>query len=187
VRCLEAVTMPMGFLLRLLFTVLLLPLLIIGLSPSFLWEGYEGPRAETAKRREKAAKQQADIERRNWELAKLREESARAKDVAEWMAAHPVDPARIEREQRRRLVIQETERRAKLAAEEEKRHEARMAIETALAIPLPEKKAKLLSEMQLPPRLADLQRFARPDDHEEDETSSAYGTAPSVVATIPLR
>jgi hypothetical protein len=101
------------------------------------------------------------------------------------MAAHPVEAARIEQEQRRRFIVEEERRRAKLAAEEEesqlklaaeeealraklaadkeKRRKAQQELEAALAISLSEEKAKLLSEMQFPPSLTDLQRFA--DEH----------------------
>lgn len=66
-------------------------------------------------------------------------------------------------------MVQERAYRAKLAleekeAEEKRRHEARLALEAALEIPLPEKKQQLLSEMQFPPSLEDLKRFARPDE-----------------------
>lgn len=122
----------MGFLPRLILTVLFFPLVIIGFSPTVFWEGYDEVKAEAVRRR-------------------------KAEEVAEWMSTHPVEAAIIKREQQQqRLIEEETERRAeltaRLAAEEKKRHEARIAIEAALAKPLPEKKAKLLSEMQFPPQ-----------------------------------
>jgi hypothetical protein len=170
----------MGFLIRFFLTVLLSPIcLIIGFFPSFLWEGYGEGRA--AKKREEAASRQAEIDRRNLEITKrLQEEQASA--VAEWMAAHPVEAARIKQEQRRRLRVEEERRTAKLAAaeeerqlklaaeeearkaklvtEEEERRKAKQALEAALTIPLSKEKAKLLSEMPFPPSLANLQRFA---------------------------
>jgi hypothetical protein len=142
----------MGFLPRLLLTILVFPvdLIFIVLGAPVLtrlcWIGYE-------------------------EQLKQREEAARARKVAEWMAAHPVEAARIAQEQQRRLVIEAEERRveqaAKLAAQQEERRMAQQALEAALAHPLPEKKAKLLSEMRFPPSLKDLERFARPDGEED--------------------
>jgi hypothetical protein len=156
--------------------------LIIGFSPLFLWEGYGEERA--ARKREEAARRQGEIDRRKLEITKrLKEEQA--SDVAQWMAAHPVEAARIEQEQRRRFIVEEERRRAKLAAEEEesqlklaaeeealraklaadkeKRRKAQQELEAALAISLSEEKAKLLPEMRFPPSLTDLQRFG--DEH----------------------
>ncbi len=163
----------MEFLVRLFLTVLLSPIwLIIGFSPSFLWEGYGEERA--ARKREDAVRRQGEIDRRNLETTKrLKEKQAIA--VAERMAAHPVEAARIELEKRRRFIIEEETRsaklaaeeaerqlklvaeeearRAKLIAEEEERRKAQQALEAALAIPLSSEKAKLLSEMPFPPAL----------------------------------
>jgi hypothetical protein len=169
----------MEFLVRLLLTILLAPVwVIIGFSPAVFWTGYDGPKAKAARKRKEAARRQADMDRRNWEIEgrreqewRKREDEARKKDVAQWMAAHPVEAARIAQEQKRRLKVDEAarrakladdeeERRAKLAAEEEKRRKSQQALDAALAIPLSEGKATLLSEMPFPPSLADLQRFA---------------------------
>jgi hypothetical protein len=184
----------MSFLLRLILTLLFSPLYLIFPFYRIFWVGYE--EEVNARRARKAEARQSEIDRRNWErreeeiARKRREEEARAKEIAEWMSAHPVEAARIERERQRRLEIEEAERRAKLEAEakerreaqmaleaveekrrreerialeaeERKRREEQMAIEAALAKPLSEEKAKLLSEMPFPPSLSDLQRFAR--------------------------
>jgi len=138
------------------------------------WIGYEDE--VEARRGRKAEARQAEIDRKNWE----RREEEIAQN-AEWMRAHPVEAARIERERQRRLEIEKMEHRAKMAAEakerheaqmafeaaeekrrheerialeaeERRRHEERMAIEAALAKPLSAEKAKLLSEMPFPPR-----------------------------------
>src|SRR5215469_4644739 len=102
----------MGFLVRLFFTVLLSPIwLIIGVPPSCLWEGYGEERA--ARKREEAARRQAEIDRRNFDITK-RQKEERTSAVAEWMAAHPVEAARIEQERRRRLIAEEEKRKAKL-------------------------------------------------------------------------
>ena len=80
------------------------------------------------------------------------------------MADHPVEAALIERERKRRLQIEHLERTRQLAEEraaaEAKRREVQQAIEAALSAPLSETKAKLLSEMLFPPRMADLKRLA---------------------------
>jgi len=125
----------MGFRLRLVLTILLLPidgvLVIIFAYPvcgRIVWSGYEEQRA------------------------------------AKWMADHPVEAALIERERKRRLQIEHLERTRQLAEEraaaEAKRREVQQAIEAALSAPLSETKAKLLSEMLFPPRMADLKRLA---------------------------
>jgi hypothetical protein len=124
----------MGFLLRLVLTILLLPVfLLLGGFPSFLWIGYEEQRA--------------------------------ARLAAKWMANHPVETALIERERKRRLEIEHLERTRQLAEEraaaEAKSREIQRAIDAALAAPLSETKAKLLSEMPFPPSIADMKRLAK--------------------------
>jgi hypothetical protein len=130
---------------RLLLTVILLPvLLILGGGFSLLWAGYEGPGSEAARRRREEAK------------------------VRAWLEAHPIEAALVEREKQRRT----TEERVRLAkaaaekaeAEQKQRRDAQIAVEAALASPLSVKKRRVLSEMEFPPRVADLERLAHPDE-----------------------
>jgi hypothetical protein len=151
----------MEFLVRIILTILLAPIwIIIGFSPAFLWEGYEGRAAKERKeaaRREEQEARRAEFARRQ---KKQETQEVQRRAIAEWLAAHPVEAARINQEQRHRLMVDENERRARLAAVEEERRRAQQTLEAALAIPLSEEKAKLLSEMPFPPSLADLKRFA---------------------------
>jgi hypothetical protein len=178
----------MEFLARLVLTILISPLcLIIVFFPSFVWEGYGEKRAaqrkEAAWRAEQETRREELARRKQEEAQRAEEQEARQRAVADWMAAHPVEAARINQEQERRLTAAETarrarlaaeeeerraklaaeeeERRAKLAADEEERRKAQQVLEAALAIPLSAKKAKLLSEMPFPPSLENLQSFAR--------------------------
>ena len=115
----------MSFLLRLILTLLFSPLyLIFPEAAVIFWIGYEDE--VEARRGRKAEARQAEIDRKNWE----RREEEIAQN-AEWMRAHPVEAARIERERQRRLEIEKMEHRAKMAAEAKERHEAQMAFEAA--------------------------------------------------------
>jgi hypothetical protein len=151
----------MEFLVRLLLTIFLAPFcLLIGFFPSFVWEGYEG---RAAKERKEAARREEQEARRAEFASRQKDQEAQEaqrRAVAKWMADHPVEAARIAQEQQRRLIVEENERRARLAAVEEERQRAQQVLKAALATPLSNEKAKLLTEMPFPPSLADLQRFA---------------------------